>query len=44
MPSANAEGGGGLKGISWEPPTEIQLAENRLEFRNVYGYANDFLA
>ena len=31
-----------LKSIQWEPPTEIQMAENRLEFRNVYGYGNDF--
>ena len=34
----------GLKNIGWEPPTDLQLAENRVEFRNVYGYANDFLA
>ena len=33
----------GLKSIMWEPPTDIQLAEDRKEFRNLYGYAADFL-
>ena len=33
----------GLKSIQWEPPTDIQLAEDRKEFRNLYGYASDFL-
>ena len=35
--------GFGLKSIQWELPTDIQLAEDRIQFRNLYGYASDFL-
>ena len=33
-----------MKGMEWEPPNVLQLTENRIEFKSMFGYANDFLS